>query len=74
MSKKVQHERDASENNFKTALKKFHDTQRDGKTFITDSPDARSQGSKTHSNFFAGRNNMFRSTFMAHDNQIQNEL
>lgn len=46
----------------------------DGKTFITESPDARSQGSKTHSNFFAGRNNMFRSTFLAQDNQIQNEL
>lgn len=43
LEKKVRYEKDQSELNFKHAIKKFHETSRlDRKTFITDSPDARS--------------------------------
>lgn len=75
LERKSKHEREMSENNFKTAIKKYHDTSRfEGRAFITDSPDARSTNSKTQSNFFGNKGNMFRSTFIAQNNQIEQEL
>jgi len=56
MAKKIKKERDQSENNFKQALNRMHQTTRagEGKTFLTESPDARSQQSKQGKQGFFG--------------------
>ena len=72
IQKKKEKEREISEHNYKSALREFHSTQRIGGrgTFITESPDARSQGSRTHSNFFGKQGgSMFRSTLNAEESQ-----
>lgn len=70
LQKKMLHEREQSEHNFKQALSKFHNTSRyEGKTFLTESPDARSQASKTQGNFF-GSKSMFKSNL----NPIEDKL
>lgn len=78
LKKKVKHDREMSENNFKQALQKvnpnsgrFSDR---GKAFITESPDQRSNNSRTQSGFFGTRSGMMRSAFYAQDNKIKQEL
>lgn len=72
-SKKLMHEREQSEHNFKQALSKFHQTTRfEGKTFLTESPDARSQASRTQGNFFGSRS-MFKSNLNPMEDKLIEE-